>query len=581
MTPQTLQKRTVAIIGVGPRGLAALEQLYSSQEQASTTTKIVAILFETSKYPGAGEIWSPDQVNTNLTNVHERLLCEYLKGRPEVNLGYLQIPSFPEYSKWLENNKSKEADIDADYFPPRAKLGRYLRERFLSIQKALEAQDLLNIYQETAVKIETTSATIFIETKDNRYTADEVLLTIGHQPTQSSKQLDKWEEHAEKHEGLMLYKNPYPVDALKTDLITSKTTIGIRGFGLSMVDQVRALTLGYDGKFADKTDLEFNYIPSGKEPAKIVVFSLDGLPPAPKPLNAEVDGWFELSSEDYEEFSKVLEKARDNPEDIQDASFLIKGIASATVSIFLRLGRRAYTHELNRSELYDIIEKLIKNPDFKHELILSQELSPVDMMSAFLKMAVGKQKISLDYCLGQVWRFALDVLYKEYYDLGLNDKAMTDVVKYIEASKRYSYGPPVESLKQLLALVAAEKLTFDFANDPDITLCAEGWKLQQNGEERVAQVMVNAVIDAPQLVKVKSDLIKNLLLDTKIDPVDYSLGLHTKQDGKILKDTKVVDERICFMGRLTKGSIFGVDNLVECFGDPATKWANGATKRLH
>ncbi|MGB3774442.1 MAG: FAD/NAD(P)-binding protein [Leeuwenhoekiella sp.] len=576
-----MNKRTVAIIGVGPRGLAALEQLYISQEQASTNTKITTILFETSEYPGAGQIWAPDQVNTNLTNVHERLLCENLKGRPAVNLEWLQIPSFPKYAGWLEENKTKGVDTDVDFFPPRAKLGRYLRERFLSIKNALEAQDLLKIYEEIAVKIETASENVTIHTQNNQYAADEVLLTIGHQPTENSKQLQKWEEHAEQYEGLMLYKKPYPVDALKTDSITPKTTIALRGFGLSMVDQVRALTLGYDGKFVDKNDLEFTYIPSGKEPEQLVVFSLDGLPPAPKPVDAEVDGWFELSTEDYEAFCAVLENARDNPEDIQDASFLIKGIASATASIFLRLDKRAYAHEFDRSELYKIIEKLIRNPDLDHELILSQKLSPVNMMNSFLRMAVGKEKISLDYCLGQVWRIALDVLYKEYYNLGLSDKAMTDVVKYIAASKRYSYGPPVESLKQLLALVDAGKLTFELANDPKITLSPQGWNLKQNGMERTAQVMVNAVIDAPQLVKVNSDLIKNLLLYYKIDPVDYSLGLHTREDGRILKETEVVDERICLMGRLAKGSIFGVDNLVECFGDPATKWANGVTTRIN
>ena len=157
---------------------------------------------------------------------------------------------------------------------------------------------------------------------------------------------------------------------------------------------------------------------------------------------------------------------------------------------------------------------------------------------------------------------------------------MVDVVNYIEASKRYSYGPPVKSLQQLMALVEAGVLNLDFVNNPTITPVENGWKLEKNNQSIITQVMVNSVIDAPQLVAVSSPLIQNLLEDKRVDPVSYKLGLHTLEDGSIISKNGNSHQHISLLGRLAKGSIIGVDDLIECFGKPAHKWADSLIERL-
>ena len=92
--------------------------------------------------------------------------------------------------------------------------------------------------------------------------------------------------------------------------------------------------------------------------------------------------------------------------------------------------------------------------------------------------------------------------------------------------------------------------------------------------------MVNSVIDPPQLVKVTSDLVENLVADKKVNAVSYKLGLHTLEDGRIISEAGNTHQPIALLGRLAKGSVIGVDDLIECFGKPASKWAEGVVNRL-
>ena len=64
-------------------------------------------------------------------------------------------------------------------------------------------------------------------------------------------------------------------------------TVAIRGMGLSAIDVLRGLTVAQGGAFFDG-----QYLPSGREPARILPFSLDGLPPFPKPETGALDRRF-------------------------------------------------------------------------------------------------------------------------------------------------------------------------------------------------------------------------------------------------------------------------------------------------
>lgn len=571
---------TIGIVGVGPRGLAALESLFLVKSNSKSSLDLHVKLFEASPYPGAGQIWTPDQVETNLSNIHERNLSNDLAGRPSINVDDIFIPEFPGYADWLTDRKDAPANASKDHFPARSKLGIYLYERFLTIYDALKGQNKAELFSAEIVQIDANEQSGIIITKDaQQHMVDEIVLTIGHQPTYDSEQLQLWDTHA-KQNNLKLYKVPYPVGALETDAITPETKIALRGFGLSMVDQVRALSIGFGGSFVPIADsVELNYIPSEEAPRELVAFSLNGLPPVPKPFSGEIDSLFEPSEEEFKLLIQAVEQAEANASTISDASFLIEAIAQITSSVYKRLGSKARATDLSADDLTELTLKVIKKPDSEHTLLVSTKKDTLEAMLLYLHMAYGKTKISLDYCLGQVWRFALGVLYHDYTYMNLGDDAMVDVVKYIEASKRYSYGPPVKSLQQLIALVKAGVLNLDFVADPEINLVPEGWQLRKDGKTIVVQVMVNSVIDAPQLAKVSSPLIAHLRTDKRVDAVSYKLGLHTLEDGRIISKGGNTHQNIALLGRLAKGSVVGVDDLIECFGKPARKWAEGVLNR--
>ncbi|MDP5045379.1 MAG: FAD/NAD(P)-binding protein [Leeuwenhoekiella sp.] len=573
--------KTIAIIGIGPRGLAALEALYIAKQEKALKTKLNVLLFEEAAYPGAGKIWSPQQVVTNLSNISERHLSAGLQGRPEIRFDNLYIASFPGYQEWITTDADEIKTAAVDYFPPRAKLGAYLNARFESIKNALLGVDCATLIANKVTHVETTQTGCLITDETHKkYHTDEVVLTIGHQATQLSDQLKAWEKHTKEFSHLKLYKDPYPVGALETETITPDAVVALRGFGLSMVDQVRALTLGFGGTFTNSENgLKFKYHPSATAPKKLIVFSLDGLPPAPKPVNSAIDSWFEPTVDEITHFRDELDSALKKPELIIDATFLIKALATLTASVFKRLAHKARYYSSDETYLESLVETIIRKPETRHSLVLDKNLPALDQMEMLLEMAFGKQKISLDYCLGQVWRYALGILYHDYTHLDISDVAMIDIVSYIEASKRYSYGPPVASLQQLIAVAEAGVLDLNFVENPEIKLTPQGWQLFKNGKVSTANVMVNSVIDPPQLIAVNSPVVQHLLDDHKVDAVSYKLGLHTLQDGRIISSAGNSNQHIALLGRLAKGSVIGVDDLIECFGKPARKWAEGVLNR--
>ncbi len=576
----TETSKTIAIVGAGPRGLAALEALCLSLETQQTAVEIKILIFEPSDFPGAGQIWSPAQVETNLSNIHERHIAEGLQPRPEINFQHIKISAFPGYARWANYHLIKRKE--PDYFPPRAKLGAYLHERFRTMSSSLQACNRLQLINETVVDLKIAVSGCRLTTSGGtEYTVAEVLLCIGHQPVYDSKQLQRWETHALRQE-LQLYKDPYPVGALETEKITSDTVVALRGFGLSMIDQIRALSIGFGGNFIEIPGADrLQYEVADTAPETLVAFSLDGLPPAPKPKNPEIDSWFEPSAEAMKTFKNQIIQANCKAAQLEDANFLVEAIGEMTASVYITLKQKARPTALTERELAQLTTELIQNPeDFEHGLHLSHDLPAVDALNALLDMACARALISLDYCLGQVWRFALDVLYHDFNDFDFSDAVMVDMVGYIEASKRYSYGPPIVSVQQLLALVDAGVLNLNFVENPKIELVPQGWKLSKNNRSVTAGVMVNSVIDPAQLLRVSSPLIEHLREAHQVNVVASKLGLHTLEDGRIISKGGNTHQPVALLGRLAKGSVIGVDDLIECFGKSAQKWASGVVGRL-
>lgn len=569
----------LAIIGGGPRGLSALESLYAQAAQENLFTKIKTTVFEETNQLGNGPVYNLEQPDSNWLNVSERGLT--IPKREAIISGALKIPAFPSYQDWCNYNNNSHGEDEVDEFPFRSTLGKYLRERFNSIADILLHKKLLEIKYSKVVNVDYLDKKLVIDTgRQNKYIFDEVVLAIGHQPTEIDQQIKNWKDQIENKNELILLENPYPVSSIK-NAIYNTDTVGLRGFGLAMIDAVRAIA-SENGNFkivGDSTR-EMIYRPSNTKPIKIIPFSLDGLPMTPKPLNKKIDKWFIPTDKELRTFKNALQNAIAKEENLENGKFVLNAIAPIVKQKFLTLENRALTHQLSSKELENLIISWLADENVEHDLIISKDKDTCDSMREYVGMAVGEVKISLDYCAGQVWRHCQPIMYKQLSFRDLDETVIATLINRDERLKRYSYGPPVDSLQQLIALVDEGTLLLDFVENPDITVTKTGWKLKKNSKTITTQVMVDTVLDSPKLKKVKSPIVKSLLYDSLVKPLHSDLAIGTYKNALVQLGSDKTQIPLAILGRLAKGTLIGVDAILECFGLRSELWAEGVTKRL-
>ncbi|WP_299099817.1 FAD/NAD(P)-binding protein [uncultured Winogradskyella sp.] len=569
--------KQLAIIGLGPRGFYALENVITELSQQDKEVEI--LIFENSKEPGAGHVWYEGQPNSNWINITERALTG-LRCRPKQHFKNVTIEAFPSYHNWC--NFALEPH-ENDTFPPRKKLGKYLNERFNSIKSETENLDLIKYISAEIQSIIHRNDKLILKSKTESWQCDDVLLTIGHQTTKTSDQIKAWQQHTENNSNLLVFADAYPVNQLESTRNTENITIGIRGFGLAMVDIMRYLVINNYGNFkvVDNSTFKTVYYKTKTQHLKLIPFSLDGLPLAPKPLNENIDNWYKPTKSELEFFKSEIEAITQTDATATHISFIIKPIAKIASRIYNDLNQNAFNHSFSNEELENIISNWLKDADYKHELLQDETISAYNLIEAYVNMALGTATISLDFCVGQVWRHCQPTLYKAFSYAQLDNEIIEDLIALDERSKRYSYGPPIESMQQMLALVDAEVLSLEFLKDPTINMINDGWQLENEDNKTVTcSTMINSVLDAPKLLDITSPLVKNLLKDDLIQPMHSKLGIETSDDAYVITADGKRDIPIAVLGRLAKGSVIGVDAILECFGPRIENWASAYVNKL-
>lgn len=571
--------RKVGIIGIGPRGGYASERLVLELAKQESLFNIHLSLFESTGNFGNGQVYNVQQNSTNWINISERIL--ELNSREAINTSALKISSFPSYHEWVSKDyNSFSADI-VDTYPPRAQIGNYLSQRFHSLIKPLIDFNIVSLHNERVKEINwLKNNKIQIISDRNQYADfDEVLLTIGHQPTELSQQIKGWEKLATGNKNITLFKAPYPVaNFLDHRNINSKSIIGVRGFGLAMIDVVRGIAEKFGGFVIENKQTQSCSFQSENElKIQLIPFSLDGLPPVPKPLNAQIDKWFEPSKMAISNFEKQIGN-RQIQEAAESPHFLTASIAPIAAAIYLELPNSNNTKNLSKSIIEELIVQWLADQSFEHPLFVSSKQLTRKSMEDFVGMAIGKKAISLDYCIGQVWRHCQPSIYKQLSFNNCSNKVFTQIIELDESTKRYSYGPPVSSIQQLIALTEVGVLNLNFVNDPNIELTEEGWNFQLNGNAITATIMIDSVLDSPQIKSVKSPIVKNMLSDDLLQVVHDDLGVSTDEFGYLIPKNNHKKMPIALLGRLAKGTIIGVDAILECFGSRPRQWAKQAAK---
>ncbi|MEM7656131.1 MAG: FAD/NAD(P)-binding protein [Bacteroidota bacterium] len=574
------KKSVIGIVGIGPRGLFALEQFVVNLADWRVSKPIEILLFEATGNFGNGQVYEINQLETNWINISERILL--LEERLERIWNEIHLPFFPSYHQWADIDPDSLNDSEPDRYPPRSKIGTYLQQRFESLANPLIQAGILQLFEEQVKKV-TLTQTGTIQLSTDRQTIgniDELLLTIGHQDTQLSEQLSAWKQHETKQGGIRVFEAPYPIrDFWESKALTPKRTIGIRGFGLAMIDVARGIASRF-GRFeiTDSATQQYRYHPQEEGVPLLVPFSLDGLPPAPKPLNAELDRWYEPSQAHLLTFEQHIGDSSVQ-RNANSPRFLFEAIAPIAANLYCQLAQ-TYAKEGDTKELIEsVILDWLQDEQFEHRLLLSPTQPTRQMMEAFVGMATGYKPISLDFCVGQVWRHCQPSMYEQLSFNECKDEVFVKIIQVDERMKRYAYGPPVASIQQMIALVSAEVMTLDVVCDPSITLSPSGWHLRSEQSAIEVDTMINSVLDSPQIKAVRTPIIQHLLSDQIIEAVHDDLGVITNSAGYLIPKDQQTSAPIALLGRLAKGTIMGVDAILECFGDRPKVWASEAVRR--
>jgi hypothetical protein len=263
---------SVAIIGVGPRGLSVLERLLIRLREHSPARDVVIWAIDTTEH-GSGRIWRTTQDSCLLTNA---------------TAGELTIlsPDSPLYP--VEDGTNSFADwsvahlpgrpIGSGEYPARRDYGRYLHETFERLcgtaPPGVDVRPVLG--QATDLRRVAGGLVVTLDQGRLRLRADKVVLATGHSGLRLHAEQQTLATHARRHPGLR-YVEPSIAADMPLDRLPADGVVGVRGLGLTFYDVVACLTVGRGGRFTRQGAGGLRYLASGREP-RLVAGSRSGMP---------------------------------------------------------------------------------------------------------------------------------------------------------------------------------------------------------------------------------------------------------------------------------------------------------------
>lgn len=508
----------LAIVGFGPRGLAAAE--YALAAMPSCRIEI----FDPSAFPAAGPNFAPAESPHCLLNLRAS----------DVNLPSPVLQRFPSFSAWVA--QAAEQDVSPDDYPSRRSLGDYLTLRYDTLKQAFP--DALTHHRGAAPRAWKDVQGWWIATHGHEAGPfDEVLLTLGQPSSKADPTWEDWRARAASCN--VALSAAYPGHALQAKAADwAGKTVAVRGLGLSTLDVVAILSLGQGGRLEHG-----RYIRSGQEPASILPFSLDGMPPLPKP-DLATEPRFTMTDNESNALRNTFECALSLPPD------------TAMEQI-----TQALAAPLQRQTGQDPSDWLARECASAGAQDMSR--APIEMLREGIEMASGQRPASVGYCTGQIWRALQHDLRAVFQRCDSRADTRAVILGFDRGLKRMSYGPPLSSARLLLALVQEGLVQLSVADDPDVTLSDAGWRLQGRA---TAQVMVDAVLPAPRLEVIEDPLIRTLLRDEVLREDPTTGGIAVDRAGRAAQGLSV-------LGRLTEGRSIATDSLHDCYGAMTRAWA--------
>ncbi|SDP63529.1 FAD-NAD(P)-binding [Sulfitobacter litoralis] len=499
-----MSERQIAIVGCGPKGLYALDSLCEAARREPEHRFVVHIL-EPSVHPGAGPVYDPRQPEVLLMNFPAGLINAWTGGRG------------PSFLEWAAGGPSP---VDAGDYVPRARVGQYL---FWSFEHVI-AQAPSNVRQirhETRVNDLQRVADRWSISPVN-ITVDHVLITTGHQ--------DGFRHGATST--LDHIPSPFPIDRRLTQTaVPPASTVRCKGFALTFIDTMLALTEGRGGVFA-LSATGYNYTPSGQEPRRIAPFSRSG-----RPMRAKVEAALFTQPKDdafwderRAELSHILRGTNATfthhiwPAFLSFSDQVLGDTAGTSAAFFTHRTETTFTPDEIRQDLrigYDI--------------------------------AMGRRAQDSAWALAEVWRRCYPQLINW---ISHREMAPDDAHHFRQIAaemERLAFGPPAQNIGKLITLEQAGIVSFDHMSG-----------------EATADVTINATIPPAGGAELAAPL-DGLLRDGHLS-IGTMSGVRVDKNAHALTRDGIA-KGLSVIGRATEGCVLGNDTLSRSLHDLPENWA--------
>ncbi len=543
----------IAIVGLGPKGLFALERLVD-HASALDAEAIAVDVFEQSATPGAGAVYDPDQPGYLRMNFPAESIDMWSPTSTVVPPG--ERPSFVAWRERLA------PDADRDRYAPRAQVGAYLADGLVTIRHHAPAAVEITVRRARVTAIRPGGDHWAVSADDEvARLYDEVLLAPGHELTWDSGLAAQW-THAAR-----LVPAVFPVrERLCEQQVPPGATVAVRGFALTFIDAALALTEGRGGTFTAFDDLvALRYEPGKRDVAVIFPFARRGRPMLAKPdpaLAAAVPGLAPISELGRE---RILALA-----DGFDLRRDVVAILAASASAVLRAARgRSGESEPMAAWLAAAAAGAPLAPD----------RGPAQELARSLAVGTGRAVPDMPWAIGQTWRMLYPAVVARLGGGGLAARDWPAFHRLAAELERVAFGPPPINAAKLLALVDAGRVDLTHVRGGRLRGRRGGtWLAGEHGEHAV-DVVVDAVLPGPGAAGAQSEPLHGLLAGGHARVAAGCRGLDVDADGRCRRPDGTPAPGLSAIGRLTEDVVIGNDTLSRTLHPLADRWARSVVAR--
>jgi diaminopimelate decarboxylase len=565
----------VAIVGLGPKGMFALERVLDHAGRSGSPPTLEVDAYEPHPVAGAGPVYDPGQPDHLRMNFAAGLIDAWWPGS-----GAVPPADRRSFVAWCD---ARGHPCDPDAYPPRADVGRYLADCLRTLLAHAPPNVVVTVHAARVHAIDRVGSawalTSGLGPRADLPAArhyDEVLIATGHDRTCDDALATDWSGPAP------LVPAVFPVDRwLSAGRVPPGSVVAIRGFALSFIDAALALTEGRGGCFEPREGEQcdcseevdgtlappasrLRYHASGAEPAVILPFSRSGRPMLAKPaagLRRAIPGLDAIADQGRRRIAGVggvLALRRD----------LLPILAQTAAANLNTAG--ADTPAGSVDAWFALAVAGDRPP---------AHAGPADELAGSLEVGCGVAAPDLAWALGQTWRGLYPAIVTRLGGDGLAAADWPAFRRLAAELERLAFGPPPINAAKLLALVDAGLVDLAHVRGGRVVRDRDRTRLRSVRGDRTVDVVIDAVLPGPGARPAQNALLGRLLADGQIRVAAGRRGVEVDADGSALRADGTPTRGLAAIGRPTEDSVIGNDTLSRTLHPVSDRWARRVVER--